>query len=130
MNRRAIACFVVGVIVVGAASRLWRVGSSLWDKSAGDVAYAMMIAFMLWFVRPRAKPIAIGAIAIGICFAIETFQLTGIPARAPRLLRIALGDTFAWHDMACYVVGGVLAAVLVHVTRRGKQAGERAERSE
>ena len=124
MSRRWALSGVAGAVAIGAGSRLWPIGVGVWDKSVGDVAYAVMIAFVVLFVWPRAKPIAIGGIAIGICFAIEVFQLTGLPRRAPRLLRIALGDTFAWHDMACYVVGGLVAGAIVLVLSRRAASGD------
>ena len=105
-------------IALGAASRVWPIGSAIWDKSFGDVAYAIMVAFVVLLVAPRAKPIAIGAVAITICFAIELFQLTGIPARAPMLLRVVLGTTFARHDLVCYALGGVVAALIIALSRR------------
>ena len=113
MSRPVVAMMIAVTIALGAASRVWPIGSSLWDKSFGDVAYAIMVAFVVLFVSPRAKPIAIGAIAVTICFALELFQLTGVPARAPPLLRIVLGTTFAWHDVVCYAVGAAVAAVVV-----------------
>jgi len=115
---------VAGAIALGGASRLVPVGNAIWDKSMGDVAYAVMVGFIVLFLRPRTKMIATAGITIAICFAIETFQLTGIPARAPRLLRIALGTTFAWHDMACYVVGALLVALFqARITGPKKNTG-------
>jgi hypothetical protein len=62
-----------------------------------------------------------GAGAIALSVAVELFQLTGLPSRAPRVLRVLLGDTFAWHDVACYVAGGVVAglAVAAHARMTG-----------
>lgn len=107
-------------IALGVASRVWPIGNTIWDKSFGDVAYAIMIGFVILFVRPRTKPHAVGMIATAIGFALELFQLTGIPARAPRVLRIALGDTFAWHDMACYAIGGCLVALILRASSRAR----------
>ena len=112
-SRRSIALAIVVTIAIGGASRIVPLGIRIWDKSAGDIAYAVMVAFIVLFARPRAHPIAIGALAIAICFALELFQLTGIPARQPRVLQIVLGKEFAWHDMACYVIGGGVAMVLI-----------------
>jgi len=42
VHRRLIACLVVITIALGAASRLFPVGHPVWDKSAGDAAYATM----------------------------------------------------------------------------------------
>ena len=112
VHRRSLACLVVVTIAIGAASRLFPIGHSIWDKSTGDVAYAIMIFLLASLVRPRTRSIVLGACALAICVAIECFQLTGIPARAPRLLQIVLGTHFAWHDVACYVAGSSLATLL------------------
>ena len=79
----------------------------------GDVAYAVMIGFLVQLVRPRTSAMATAGVAIAICFAIELFQLTGLPARAPRALRIVLGDTFAWDDVGCYAVGGAVVGLVM-----------------
>ena len=93
-------------------ARLFPIGYPLWDKRLGDAAYATMIFFMVAFAQPRARSIVIGGIAVAISLAIECFQLTGLPARSPRIVQIALGTTFAWHDVACYVVGAALATLI------------------
>ena len=67
---------------------------------------------------PRTRARVTAALSIAICLGVELFQLTGIPARGPRLARVALGDTFAWHDVACYLVGGVLVALVVEAHAR------------
>jgi Protein of unknown function (DUF2809) len=103
---------IAASIVVGGASRLLPIGQPLWDKSVGDAAYATMMFFIVAFARPHARSIVVGAISIAICIAIECFQLTGIPLRLPRVFQIVLGTHFAWHDVACYVVGSGLATLL------------------
>ena len=117
MNRAAALAAIGGAVAVGLASRLLPVGSSVWDKSIGDVCYAVMIGFMVAFWRPAARGWVIGAITLAVCFAIEGFQLTGVPRHAPWPIRRALGDTFAWHDMACYVVGATVVVLVVLVVR-------------
>jgi hypothetical protein len=104
---RSAICFA-GTIALGVASRRIHLGFALWDKSLGDALYTVMIYFAVACVRPSLSPRATGAIALGFSLAIETFQLTGIPARLPALLRFALGTTFAWHDVACYFVGALV----------------------
>ena len=107
-------------IAVGLASRALHAGWQLWDKSVGDVAYAVMIGFLVQLARPRTSAITTAGLAIAICFGLELFQLTGIPARAPPIVRIALGDTFAWHDLACYAVGGVLVGSVLRWSRAAR----------
>ncbi len=84
----------------------------MWDKSLGDVLYTVAMVFAMALVAPRAKPGVLAAMAFAVSFAIELFQLTGIPlaiAESPRwgVARWVLGTQFAWHDVACYAVGAV-----------------------
>jgi len=106
-------------IALGILSRRMPLGIVLWDKSLGDVLYTVMVYWILVLLRPTADPRRLVPSSIAISFAIELFQLTGIPLRLPRLLQIPLGTTFAWHDMACYVVGGLLAGA-AHLAVRAR----------
>lgn len=105
---------LVGVIALGLGSRRLPIGLSLWDKSLGDALYAVMVYLLARLVRPSAPPARLGVIAFVISFAIELFQLTGIPAASPRIVQLALGTTFAWHDVACYAVGALVATSVHH----------------
>jgi hypothetical protein len=112
---RAWAFFGIALaIVLGLGSRALPIGIGVWDKSLGDVMYAVMVYGVLVFLRPESHPRALGPVAFLVCLAIEVFQLTGIPMQLPRLLRLALGTSFAWHDVLCYVVGAGLACA-IHV---------------
>jgi hypothetical protein len=104
-------------LVAGAASRVWPLGAWVWDKSVGDVAYATLLGFLVALAWPRARPWVVGVVAAASCFAIELFQLTGIPKRLPRLLHVALGDTFAWHDVVCYGVGAAVVVLVLGARR-------------
>jgi hypothetical protein len=83
----------------------------------GDVAYAAMVGFLVVLLRPRMLPINVMAVAVVICFALELFQLTGLPARAPWVVRLLLGTTYAWHYVAYCMVGASLAACAHSRTR-------------
>ena len=122
MSRARIAAAVVMVVALGLASRRFPLGVSVWDKSLGDALYAVMVYLLVALVRPGALPARLGIAAFVISFAIELFQLTGIPAAAPRLVRIALGTTFAWHDVACYAIGAVVTACVHHAWTRIRPA--------
>jgi hypothetical protein len=94
-------------VVLGIVSRRWPIGWWPYDKSLGDVLYAvaayLTLALLLW----RRGPAVVAPLALTACLAVETFQATGIPARYAHigLVRWVLGTTFAWHDIGCYVVG-------------------------
>ena len=116
--RRWAAIGLVGTIALGLASRRLPIGVHLWDKSLGDALYTVMVYFLVALVRPALHPRALGVCALVISIAVELFQLTGIPARLPRLVQLALGTTFAWHDIACYVVGALVVTGAHHLARR------------
>lgn len=129
MTRGAALLGIGGAVALGLGSRLVPIGVHVWDKSVGDVCYAIMIGFIIAFVAPAARGWVVGAITTAICFAIEVFQLTGLPRRAPWPIRRALGDTFAWHDLLCYVVGAVVVVLVVRWRQRGEDAGGRTRRA-
>lgn len=109
---------LLATLALGIATRRVHLGSPLWDKSAGDVLYAAAVYFAIAFALPRAAPLRAALLALGICFGIELFQLTGVPSALSRSrpwTHWILGSTFAWHDLACYAVGVPLAAL----ARRG-----------
>jgi hypothetical protein len=118
VKRQHAAAAVACTIALGLASRRCPIGVHLWDKSLGDALYTVMVYFFVALARPTWRPPTLGAWALGISIAVELFQLTEIPSRLPRVLQIALGTTFAWHDIACYVVGAaVVTAVHLRLTR-------------
>jgi hypothetical protein len=119
MRRFAILGLVASVLLGLASRKLGPTGFVLWDKSFGDADYAVMFGFLLLALRPTLSQRVIGLGAFGICFALELFQLTGIPWRAPEPLRFLLGQSFGWSDVACYGIGAAAVAAIVHV--RNKQ---------
>ncbi len=94
-------------VALGLLSRLYPVRFFLYDKSLGDVLYAVAAYLLLALVLYRQPPLRIAALALVLCLAVEFFQATGIPARYEHItaVRWLLGTTFSWHDIACYVVG-------------------------
>ncbi|AKV00646.1 hypothetical protein AKJ09_07309 [Labilithrix luteola] len=106
---------VLGTIIVGLLSRQAHVGISLVDKSLGDVVYAIMIGFLVALARPGLRPVELGIVAFFVSTFIELFQLTGIPAKLPRIFHFVLGTAFAWHDVICYAIG---AAAMTWIARR------------
>ena len=122
MRRFAILGLVASALLGLASRKLPPTGNAAWDKSFGDADYAVMIGFLLLALRPKLSPRAIGLGAFGICFALELFQLTGIPLRTPQPLRFLLGTAFAWHDVACYAIGAAAVAAIVHLGSKRKSA--------
>lgn len=112
---------LTGVIVLGIISRALPVGWLLYDKSLGDVLYAMAAYLALVLLFPRV-PIGINAaVAAAACLAVEFLQLTEINADllTVPVLRWFLGTTFSWHDIACYLLGiAVTASIDAFCSRR------------
>jgi hypothetical protein len=94
-------------ITLGLLSRLLPIGWPPYDKSLGDVLYAVaayLALAMLLVRRPRAL---VAGLALSMCLAVEFFQATGIPERYGDWLfvRWLIGTDFAWHDVGCYIFG-------------------------
>jgi hypothetical protein len=112
---------LVLTIALDLLSRLRPVGWPLYDKSLGDVLYAVAAYLGLALLLPGRRPRTVAALALAWCLAVESFQATGIPARLAHLPGVPwlLGTTFSWHDIACYCIGVVLVlAVDVRLLRR------------
>lgn len=114
----------LGIIVLGLLSRSVTTGWIVIDKYLGDALYAAMVYALLRVVL-RAGPAAAGAAVL--MAAIESFQLTGIPARMlasgnglTRVVARLLGVQFGWADLLAYAVGiGLLWAF----DARGRDGG-------
>ncbi|HEV3260329.1 MAG TPA: DUF2809 domain-containing protein [Gemmataceae bacterium] len=122
MTRRLAALALT--VAVGLLSRLQPIGWYAWDKSLGDVLYAVAAYLVLALVLPRKAPALVAGVALAFCLAVEAFQATGIPARYAQILvvRWVLGTTFAWHDIGCYVIGvGVITALDVAALCRDRE---------
>lgn len=104
------------IIAAGVISRLVHTGWIVMDKYLGDALYAAMVYGTLRvFGRQRA---ALPAMAI--MTAIESFQLTLIPARllasphwAVRMAARLMGTEFSFLDLAAYAVGILIAEAAV-----------------
>jgi hypothetical protein len=128
MPRDSIAARVrTRVPAVGAAAATVALGLGLRaclpevpGKIAGDALYTVLLYTIVLTIRPTARPLHAGAIALGASFAMEFFQLTPIPAWLSSqhvLLRLIFGTTFGFVDLASYVLGAALATG-VHVGAR------------
>lgn len=97
-------------------------GSGALAQYSGTALYAATVYAGVFVLAPRARPWAAGAVAIGFCWAVEFFQLTGVPAALSArsvLARLALGEKFDPTDLAWYVIGvGPLAVLHEIVSRR------------
>lgn len=117
MSRRWVAVAALAITVVcGLGVR--HVTGGAFGKYAGDALYGTAVYWCVVLIRPTRRLAAI--VAVGICWAIELFQLTPVPAKLSShstLARLVLGSTFGGWDMVAYPVG-VTVAVAVHALLR------------
>jgi hypothetical protein len=108
--RRLYAAWIVVVVCAGLASRSEAVGLPLFlAKYGADALWALMIFLCVGFVLARWSTGAVAVVATAISCAVEFSQLYHTPwldaIRNTALGRLTLGDTFAWCDIAAYLVG-------------------------
>jgi hypothetical protein len=91
----------------------------------GDALWAMMIVWLVSAAAPGARLWTRGAVALGICYAMELSQLIHTPAidavRATTLGQLVLGSGFDPRDLLAYAAG-VAAAVFLDRTRASGDA--------
>jgi hypothetical protein len=117
-KRWTVALALVVTVVAGLGIR--PVTGGAFAKYAGDALYATAVYWCVVLVRPAVRLPAAAVVAVGICWAIELFQLTPVPAALSAhstLSRLVLGSTFGGWDMVAYPVG-VIVAVAVHALLR------------
>ena len=103
---RILAALAV-TVALGILSRSHPTGWYPYDKSLGDLLYAVAAYLVLALLLPRRPPWLVAGLALGLCLAVETFKLTGIPEQISRwgIVRWLLGTAFSWHNLACYALG-------------------------
>lgn len=121
-SRTRTTLLLIGTIALGLASRRYPDAFPAFiARYGGDALWASMVFWLLALLRPAAWSIRLAAIAFAISVAVECSQLyhaTWLDAlRATRLGALALGHGFLWSDIACYLVGVVLAAAVDRVLR-------------
>lgn len=92
------------------------------EQYSGTALYASMVYAGVLLLWPRMAPVPAGAIAIAWCWAMECFQLTGVPAALSArslLARLVLGVQFDPTDLLWYPVG-VVPLVVAHWLVRGR----------
>ena len=107
MNKRhyfilAICIFLVEVIIAKFVPSDNFIRSSLGDFLVVILVYAAMKSLLT--VDAKSLAIAVFIFAAGIEIG-QYFHLIDILNIENRILRIALGNTFSWHDMLMYLLG-------------------------
>lgn len=112
--RLPFALAAVAVLGLGLALRFLLVG--LLADVAGGVLYVVLVALLIGVVAPRLPAVTAAGIALAWSIAMEQLQAVGAAARLVEIwppLRLVVGSTFSWLDIAAYVVGAVLAAAVL-----------------
>ncbi|MEV6978559.1 DUF2809 domain-containing protein [Kitasatospora sp. NPDC093806] len=110
---RAAAAVAAGLTVVAGLGVRAVAGGEV-AKYAGDALYTVLLYALVVLVAPRLRPAVAAVWAAGLSWAVELFQLTGVPddlARRSTLARLVLGSTFNPPDLLWYLVGAALAAL-------------------
>jgi hypothetical protein len=120
MRRWCCVAALAVVIASGVLSRSAPLGWPLYDKSLGDVLYAVAAYLALALLLPRAPVGIIATLGLGACLAVEFLKLSEVNARllTVPILHWFLGTTFSWHNIICYLLGVAGAGGLDMFLRR------------
>jgi hypothetical protein len=97
-------------------------------KYAGDALWALLIFLGVAFWLPARRTATVAGLAVVVCCAVEfsqRYHAAWIDAvRRTWFGRVALGDTFAWGDIAAYLVGIVSGGVIEWAVYRAHQTAK------
>ncbi|MEV6472233.1 DUF2809 domain-containing protein [Streptomyces sp. NPDC051657] len=100
-------------VVTVAAGLAVRAGADgAFAKYAGSALYTVLLCTLVAFCAPRARPAVVAWAALGLSWAVEFAQLTGVPAQwsaHSTAARLVLGSTFNAPDLLWYGVGAACA---------------------
>ncbi len=106
---------MAAVVVVGAGLGVRAAVGGPAGKYAGDLLYTLLLYALVIVAAPRARPVRVAAVALGVSWLAEFAQLTGVPAELSArstLARLVLGSTFNPPDLLWYAVGALLGWAL------------------
>ncbi|WP_433223357.1 DUF2809 domain-containing protein [Microtetraspora malaysiensis] len=129
------AALLAALLTVAAGLGIRAVADGPVAKYGGDALYTLLLYALVLVAAPRTRPAVAASVALAASWAVEFFQLTGIPeelAARSVLARLVLGTTFNPTDLFWYAAGagaGWLLHTLAGRTRRGRAAeAQRASR--
>ena len=116
-RRLRAAVLLLVTVVLGLASRRYpSLQPAFVATYAGDALWAAAVYWLLALLMPRASTTRLVAASLAIAVAVEISQLQRDPwldaLRATRPGALVLGQGFLWTDLACYVAGVCLAAIV------------------
>lgn len=120
--RWILAVSSVLIIPLGYATRFSTVLPEWFRNISGNIAYEMLLIFLLLLIFPKVKPIVAAMIICLISFGLEFLQLSQDPilvaARSNTLGRLILGNGFTWDDFPLYVLGSAIGYVCATQLKR------------
>ncbi len=127
-SRLALLICTCGVIAAGLLLRRYGYMAGLpfvVVKYGGSVLWGSMVYLLVAAIMPARRRSLAVAIACGLAIAVELLRLVHFPAldafRVTTAGALLLGRVFSLWNIACYVVGIMLAAFIVrHVRVRGQ----------
>ncbi|MFD8756125.1 DUF2809 domain-containing protein [Kitasatospora sp. NPDC059577] len=123
--RARAAAGAAAVVTVAAGLGVRAVAGGDVAKYAGDALYTVLLYALIVLAVPRVRPVRAGVAAAALSWAVELFQLTGLPdawGRRSTFARLVLGSTFNPPDLFWYLVGAVGAVLLHRAARRVRPA--------
>ena len=124
-NPVVVAVALLAAVASGILLRFHLPVAEVIRDAAGGVAYVVAVALGLLLLCPRLSPFVYAALAFAITCGVEFSQLIAHPwldairaTRLARLARLALGTTFSWTDFGPYVVGALLAWLVIRLLPR------------
>ncbi|MCX4919783.1 DUF2809 domain-containing protein [Streptomyces sp. NBC_00340] len=104
----------VAVVTVAAGLGIRSQTGGAFSKYAGDALYTVLVCAVVVLVAPRLRPAVAAGAALGFSWAVELWQIAGIPTA----LHPLFGATFNAPDLFWYVVGALLGWCLTSGGRR------------
>ncbi|GLX01484.1 DUF2809 domain-containing protein [Microtetraspora sp. NBRC 16547] len=124
--RRRVIAVLAALLTVAAGLGIRAVADGPVTKYGGDALYTLLLYTLVLVVAPRARPAIAATVALAASWAVEFFQITGIPAElATRsvLARLVLGTSFNPPDLFWYAVGGALGWAVHALAERTSRTG-------
>ncbi|MGW6585349.1 DUF2809 domain-containing protein [Streptomyces sp. MCL20-2] len=121
MARAVAAVAASGTVAAGLAVRAGADGA--FAKYAGSALYTVLLCALVAFCAPRVRPLMVAATALGLSWAVEFAQLTGVPAELSAhstAARLVLGSTFNAPDLVWYAVGAAGAWAVLRAADRAR----------
>ncbi|WP_344613739.1 DUF2809 domain-containing protein [Dactylosporangium salmoneum] len=112
----AAAVFLAVALAIRALSAGSLYSNGRLEQYSGNALYASMTYAGTLFLWPPLRPLLAGGTALAWCWAMECFQLTGLPAELSAhslLARLVLGVQFDPTDLLWYPAG-IVPLVAVH----------------